>query len=140
MRAIDAKTIPIAEYLLREGLKPSKQRLGGKELWYCSPLRAGDSNPSFKVDTEYNIWYDHGLAAGGNILDLVCALQNATFKEALRILEQTGLYSRVSSIYSNDPTLISEQTPETIAVEKEKQSEVGFDINPCLTLPFLLFC
>jgi len=91
MRAKDAKTIPIVDYLSREGFQPAKQRMNGKELWYSSPLRPGDSTPSFKVDTELNVWFDHGMAEGGNILDLVCLLQNVTIKRALAILDETGL-------------------------------------------------
>jgi len=62
MRAKEAKKISISEYLQREGYKPLKARLSGRELWFSSPLRAGDSNPSFKVDTQFNLWFDHGLA------------------------------------------------------------------------------
>ena len=66
MRADQARTIPIDVYLERRGLSPTKTRLGGRELWYHSPIREGDETPSFKVDTGKNVWFDHGLVRGGN--------------------------------------------------------------------------
>ena len=71
MRADQARTIPIDRYLYAQGVKPARARMGGCELWYSSPLRQGDKIPSFKIDTLKNLWYDHGLGRGGNIIDLV---------------------------------------------------------------------
>jgi len=62
MRAKEAKNISISDYLGSEGHKPLKIRLGGRESWFSSPLRLGDSTPSFKVDNVLNLWFDHGLA------------------------------------------------------------------------------
>lgn len=50
MNIEQAKHIPIASYLSREGYQPKRVRHGGTELWYHSPLRKGDDTPSFKVD------------------------------------------------------------------------------------------
>lgn len=93
MRAQEAKQIAIVDYLSLAGVQPRKERSGGKELWYSSPIRDGDSDPSFKVDIEKNLWFDFGLDKGGNVLDLVMEHQGATVKEALAILEGTGLYT-----------------------------------------------
>ena len=60
MNIAQAKCIPIGAYLERQGLTPQKSRQGGQELWYHSPIRDGDENPSFKVDTIKNLWFDHG--------------------------------------------------------------------------------
>ena len=68
MRADQARTIPIDVYLERRGVSPAKTRQGGRELWYHSPIREGDVTPSFKVDTGKNVWFDHGLTRGGNII------------------------------------------------------------------------
>ena len=93
MRADQAKTIPIDRYLDQQGFKPVKERMNGRELWYHSPIRSGDSSPSFKVDTILNKWYDHGLGRGGNTLDLAIELCCSSVRDALRHLERTGLYS-----------------------------------------------
>lgn len=92
MRTDQARTISIVEYLAAEGHKPAYTRREGREVWYRSPLRADDNTPSFKVDALINKWFDHGLAEGGNTLDLVVALRRCTVAEALSILDQTGLY------------------------------------------------
>ncbi|CAC9546559.1 DNA primase, TraP-type [uncultured Gammaproteobacteria bacterium] len=127
MRSDQTKTIAISQYLETvEGLRPANTRMGRKELWYHSPLRADDSNPSFKVDDELNLWHDHGLARGGNILDLVCQIKNSNISEALAILDKSGLYNNgyqpyryKNSFKSSSQTQISKISP---AVEKEKSS------------------
>ncbi len=87
MRADQARQIPITTYLERSGIKPARVTRGGRELWYSSPLREGDTTPSFKVDTDKNLWFDHGMARGGNVIDLVIEMRRVTVKEALAILE-----------------------------------------------------
>ena len=77
MRADQARQIPITTYLERSGIKPAKVTRGGRELWYSSPLREGDKTPSFKVDTDKNLWFDHGMARGGNVIDLMAALKKS---------------------------------------------------------------
>lgn len=97
MRAREAKTIPIATYLASEGHNPATSKKSGAELWYSSPIRKGDSNPSFCVNTERNIWYDHGIADGGDVIKLVQDLRQVTVKEALAILERLAPFSSLSS-------------------------------------------
>ena len=92
MQTDQARTISIVEYLACEGHKPAHTRQNGREVWYRSPLRSDDNTPSFKVDALINKWFDHGLGEGGNTLDLVVALRRCTVKEALAILDHTGLY------------------------------------------------
>ena len=112
MRAIEARKIPIVEYLTLEGIRYIRSRRDGGELWYSSPLRDGDSDPSFKVDTAKNLWFDFGLAKGGNVIDLVCALRNTTVSDALRLLEETGLYRRVIIYLVTNPPTISTGIPD----------------------------
>ena len=132
MRAIEARKIPISEYLTQEGIQPMRSRRDGGELWYSSPLREGDSDPSFKVDTTKNLWFDFGLAKGGNVIDLVCTLRNTTVSDALRLLEETGLY-RGSFLLGNNPVLFQAKTRLQTAGQKEK--EVGkFEIKKVIDL------
>lgn len=86
MRADQARHIPIHDFLERSGIKPAKVTRQGRELWYSSPIREGDGTPSFKVDTLKNLWFDHGVARGGNVIDLVVEMRRVTVKEALAIL------------------------------------------------------
>jgi len=94
MRANQAKTIPVERYLECQGFKPTNSRKGGKELWYISPIRDDDKNPSFKVDTILNCWFDYGVNVGGNTLDLAIKMLNdATVSQALKHLDDTKLYN-----------------------------------------------
>ena len=91
MNIAQAKSIPIGAYLESQGHRPKHARQGGRELWYHSPIRDGDESPSFKVETQKNIWFDHGAATGGTIIDLVMDLCSCNVRDALRHLERTGL-------------------------------------------------
>jgi hypothetical protein len=45
-----------------------------------------------KVDNKLNLWYDHGSAQGGTIIDLILAMQKAgTVSEALSFLKDLNL-------------------------------------------------
>ena len=57
MNIQEAKAIPLADYLQCLGYSPVKRQ--GCNLWYKSPLRT-ESEPSFKVNTELNRWFDFG--------------------------------------------------------------------------------
>lgn len=123
MRAIEARTIRIEEYLAYEGFKPQHSKGKGTQLWYNSPIRDGDSNPSFKVDTQKNLWYDHGIGKGGNTLDLAIEFCRGSIRDALLRLDRTNLYK--SHGYNSTP--LTDFTPmsdiiqkKRIAVEKEK--------------------
>ena len=54
-RILTAKQIRIEEYLHSLGYSPVRQQ--GGSLWYNSPFR-DEQEPSFKVNTERNLWYD----------------------------------------------------------------------------------
>lgn len=64
-----ANTISVSEILNKLGLKPVKQTRN--DLWYLSPFR-NEKTPSFHVNVNRNVWYDHGDAIGGDALALVC--------------------------------------------------------------------
>ena len=147
MRADQARTIPIDRYLETQGIKPDHVRLGGRELWYKSPIRQGDSTPSFKVDVGKNVWFDHGLGRGGNMLDLAVEFHKSSVSEALAHLERSRLYSphrgspQIRHTYTSksdpaQPTLTA--TPKTAsAAEKEKTALVLLSKKP-LEHPALL--
>lgn len=80
---MEAKQISIISFLSRLGIQPSSQKM--QDYWYCSPFR-DEKTPSFKVDSAQNIWYDHGLGKGGNIIDLGIRLFNCSIPELLEKL------------------------------------------------------
>ena len=71
MTTEEAKKIRIADYLHSLGYFPVKQQ--GVNLWYKSPFRE-ENEPSFKVNTEREQWFDFGLGKGGNIIALAAHL------------------------------------------------------------------
>ena len=105
--------------------KPAKA--DGKELWYHSPIRDGDKNPSFKIDTIKNLWFDHGVATGGNIIDLVREICSCDVRDALQHLEKSGLYSpALPKPMTTDPvsrgvSQRSKALPEKPIAEGEKE-------------------
>ena len=81
------KRYPIVEYLERKGIKPVRSTPA--YALYHSPLRA-ETHPSFKVDTEKNLWIDYAEGKGGSIIDLCMRLKGCTLSEAIRILGQNA--------------------------------------------------
>jgi DNA primase len=67
MNIQEAKTIKLADYLQSLGYSPVKQQ--GNNLWYKSPFRQ-ETEASFKVSVEHNLWFDYGLGRGGSIIAL----------------------------------------------------------------------
>ena len=77
------KRYPIVEYLERKGVKPVR-RTPAYAL-YRSPLRE-ETHPSFKVDTEQNLWIDYAEGRGGSIIDLCMRMERCSLSEAIRLL------------------------------------------------------
>ena len=81
------KRYPIVEYLERKGVKPVRRT--PSYALYRSPLRE-ETHPSFKVDTEKNLWIDYGEGRGGSIIDLCMRMEGCTLSEAIRRLGQNA--------------------------------------------------
>ncbi len=97
------KRYPIVEYLERKGIRPVR-RTAAYAL-YCSPLRE-ETHPSFKVDTEKNLWIDYGEGRGGSIIDLCMRMEGCTLSEAIRRLGQNapdnGTYNFLNDFVPNN--------------------------------------
>ena len=74
------KRYPIAAYLERKGIKPVRRT--PTYALYRSPLR-DETHPSFKVDTQKNLWIDYAEGRGGSIIDLCMRLEGCTLSEAI---------------------------------------------------------
>lgn len=92
------KRYPIVEYLKRKGIKPVRRT--PSYALYRSPLRE-ETHPSFKVDTEKNLWIDYGEGRGGSIIDLCMRMEGCTLSEAICRLGQNALEHTAYS--SNSP-------------------------------------
>ena len=97
------KRYPIVEYLERKGVKPVRKT--PTYAMYRSPLRE-ETHPSFKVDTEKNLWIDYGEGRGGSIIDLCMRMEGCTLSEAIRRLGQNasdnGTYSFLNDFVPNN--------------------------------------
>ena len=117
-----AKQIKIADFLYSLGYSPVKQQ--GINLWYKSPLRE-ETEPSFKVNTERNQWYDFALGKGGNIIALAAHLYSTdNVPYLLKRIEEQAPHVR----------------PVSFSFRKQSSTEPSFqqlDIVP-LTSPALL--
>ena len=97
------KRYSIVEYLERKGIRPVRKT--STYVMYRSPLRE-ETHPSFKVDTEKNLWIDYGEGRGGSIIDLCMRLEGCTLSEAIRRLGQNapdnGTYSFLNCLAPNN--------------------------------------
>ena len=97
----EIKSASLSGYLSIMGYRPVR-RAGGKE-WYLSPLHE-ETCPSFKVNLSLNLWYDHALSRGGNIINLAAALHpGMDMHGVLSHLTELILAGRLEiSSYSNE--------------------------------------
>jgi DNA primase len=95
-----AKKIPITSYLSSIGIEPA--RIRGNNYWYHSPLRA-ESDPSFKVNSKLNLWYDHGAGEGGTIIDLGAKLGCCSPSDFVKSLKNRNYLVEDLSLHRNKP-------------------------------------
>ena len=97
------KRYSIVEYLERKGIKPMRRT--PTYAIYRSPLRE-ETHPSFKVDTDKNLWIDYAEGRGGSIIDLCMRMESCTLSEAIRRLGQNasdnGTYSFLNDFVPNN--------------------------------------
>lgn len=67
MNIEQAKRIKLEKFLMKLGMEPVEAN--GNHLWYHSPFRK-EEVPSFIVDVNNNVWFDHGTDKSGNIIAL----------------------------------------------------------------------
>jgi len=105
-----AREISIVDFLKKNGFSPKRENQ--KEAWYLSPIRK-ENDASFKVSKLLNRWYDHGIGKGGNIIDLVIALNhNCSVREALSILDR------------NVPSFSFQQPKNVVVLKHENEIQV----------------
>ena len=101
------KRYPIVEYLERKGIKPMRRT--PTYALYRSPLRA-ETHPSFKVDTEKNLWIDYAEGKGGSIIDLCMRMEGYTLSEAICRLGQNASEYTAHSYSKTEPRIGLNQT------------------------------
>lgn len=86
----DIKQMDMVEYLEKMGCMPVK--IQNNDYWYLSPLRV-EKTPSFKINRKLNVWYDHGLQQGGNLVDFGILFHKCTVGELLQKITQDTPFS-----------------------------------------------
>jgi Toprim-like/CHC2 zinc finger len=123
MKTQEAKRIPISQFLAALGHAPVKE--GHGEKWYFSPFRE-ETTASFKLSADERAWYDHGVGAGGNILDLAMQLFNVSLVDALHEIERLV----------GSPTLRAAAAGQYSLLERDKPL-AGIDPAPVLNTPVM---
>jgi len=81
MNCAAANQVDMVEWLSGQGYQPQKIR--GADHWYLSPFK-NENEASFKVNKNKNVWYDHGLGKGGQLVDFVMEMYHCNTSEALQ--------------------------------------------------------
>jgi DNA primase len=103
MNCKEAKRVDIIDFLAINGFKPDYNQ--GVNYWYKSPLR-DERNPSFKVNSFKNIWFDFGIGEGGDLIKLICLLFKVDNSNALKILSRNQYSNHQTDLNSEDSKVI----------------------------------
>lgn len=108
MNIADANRISILSFLSDMGYTPIKVR--GDSYWFLSPFR-NERTASFKVSKYRNVWYDHGMAEGGDMVELAMRLCNlSSVSETLRALSlKTFVLSPIQHVVEKSPSPIMQE-------------------------------
>ena len=125
------KRYSIVEYLEKKGIRPVRKT--STYVMYRSPLRE-ETHPSFKVDTEKNLWIDYAEGRGGSIIDLCMRLEGCMLSEAIcRLGQNASEYIVPSSSSPKRETSISpKQTENTMASGTRRLTSISDTLPPHL--------
>ena len=123
------KRYSIMEYLERKGIRPVRRTPA--YAMYRSPLRE-ETRPSFKVDTEKNLWIDYAEGRGGSIIDLCIRLEGCTFSEAICRLGQNASEYTAHSYSKTEPRIGLNQTTTRQASGTRRLIGISDTLSPHL--------
>ncbi|MBK7131272.1 MAG: toprim domain-containing protein [Bacteroidales bacterium] len=103
MNCNEAKRVDIIDFLALNGFKPDYNQ--GVNYWYKSPLR-DEKNPSFKVNSFKNLWFDFGIGEGGDLIKLICLLFKVDNSNALKILSRNQYSNHQPDLNTEDSKVI----------------------------------
>ncbi len=113
-----AKKLDLMDFIVSLGYQP--QKIKNNDYWFLSPLRT-ENTPSFKVDRTLNVWYDHAIGRGGDIIDFGTLYYKCSVSAFLKKLSQTIVpISSFQPHFSNDYGQIHQQT---LAGEKKENPD-----------------
>ena len=127
--------------MAKNGINPDYNQ--GVNYWYKSPLR-DENNPSFKVNSYKNLWFDFGIGDGGDIIKLTSLLFKVDSSNALKILSVNHYSSHQKGINNADSKVLITNVKEisniqlinylesrklNLKLAKEYCKEVSFILN-----------
>jgi hypothetical protein len=114
----------LVDLLSRLGFQPVPKR--GREKMYISMLRNNDTNPSFSVNDDLGVWFDHGAGKGGNIIDFGLAYwKHLGFNEVVKKIQD------VCSLDVVAPRVLRPRKPVKVSHVVEKVRPLG--AHPAIT-------
>ena len=141
MNCNEAKRIDIISFLAKNGINPDYNQ--GVNYWYKSPFR-NEKNPSFKVNSFKNLWFDFGIGEGGDIIKLTSMLFKVDSSNALKILSNNHYSNHRKVLNSADSKVLITNVKEISNIQlinylesrklklqlaKEYCKEVSFILN-----------
>lgn len=118
----EMRRLSLSVFLQRLGCNPVWQKRN--DLWYNAPYRE-EKTPSFKVNTDRNIWFDFGLGRGGDIFTLAGELIRSTdFLAQARYISDTA--SGVS-VPVGLPSPVREKESEP-AFQQVEEKALAYDV------------
>ena len=123
------KRYSIVEYLERKGIRPIRKT--PTYAMYRSPLRE-ETHPSFKVETEKNLWIDYAESRGGSIIDLCMRLEGYTLSEAICRLGQNAPDNTAYCYPKTDPRISLNQTTTRQADGTRRLISISDTLSPHL--------
>ncbi len=115
-----AREIDLVDYLFALGFQPQKIR--NNDYWYLSPLRE-EKEASFKVNRKLNVWYDHGIGKGGDIIDFGVLYHHCSISELLQKLKQNNVSFHQHSTELQQPFDAGEKGKIKVMDEREIMSQ-----------------
>lgn len=114
MNCREANDIDMVDYLDSLGCQPTEIR--NNDYWYLSPLRS-ETKPSFKVNRKLNVWYDHGLGEGGNLIRFGMLYHRCGIKELLE---------KIKNVFSFHPQkeTVQQPLPKSQNLQKALEPEI----------------
>jgi hypothetical protein len=115
--------VSLVDLLACLGFQPL--RTTGKELLYLSMIRDTDTKPSFTVNEQLGVWYDHGIGKGGNIIDFGLAYWKLPFQEVLEKIMQVIGNPTPAKAYSHETKLRKRSAVKIPHYEIQEVKDLG---------------
>ena len=130
MNCEEANQIEMIDILNSLGYQP--QKISRSDHWYYSPFR-DETEPSFKVERNRNVWYDHGLGKGGKLVDFAMEYFRCNVSEALQKISSFHLQKIPvrPPFHSNENSLFNEVGSRETAIKIIAASQPIKDPSLC---------